>query len=553
MTSPNDPTSPDDPAPSIPQQPTQAIPEHYAYPHEDWAAEQAPAPGETVAEGVAFSDVDGPSADGLTTSGRRTGLIAGGLVALLVVGGGIAFGVAKLSGGGAQPADVIPADAVAYARIDVDPSAGQKIAAVRFLNKIPGAKDVLGADDPRPQLWEQVVKSSDNTCLAKFDFAKDIAPWLGERAGFGLRPGKTGDEPNMLVVLQTSDEAKAGDTMTRLMACNADSTGKSDVRTRDGYVLLTPKGQGDATLTALDKGSLSSNATFAGDMSALGDQGIASMWFDAAKFVKAMGALDPSMAAGAGLPDTGSMQGRAAFTVRFDPSYVEVAGISRGATGVKKISGDGAQLASLPGDTVAALQISGGDELLDGAWPELQKGLGSIPGVGSDVDLQAMIEDQLGVKLPDDLKVLLGRSFTLALPDQELGSDIPAVGLKVAGTDAKRAAEVLTSIEDVSGGAIVLDKKVDGDRLYAATTPDYAAALARSGKLGDSEAFKTALGDTSRMTAGFYVDLDRIEKYYLPEVDPKAHDAVEALRAVGVNIAATGDGEGSYSLRVVGN
>ncbi|HET8595015.1 MAG TPA: hypothetical protein VFM07_07185, partial [Intrasporangium sp.] len=121
------------------------------------------------------------------------------------------------------------------------------------------------------------------------------------------------------------------------------------------------------------------------------------------------------------------------------------------------------------------------------------------------------------------------------------------------GTDAKRAEQVLTSIEDVSGGALTLDKKVDGDRLYVGTTPGYAEKLAQAGKLGDSETFKAALGDTSRMTAGFYVDLDRIEKYYLPEVGAEGRDAVQALRAVGMNASATGDGEASFSLRLVGN
>lgn len=522
MTSPNDPADPT-PGPS-PAQPT-------------------PDPDPT---GVPFSDDTGPKA-----SGRRTGLIAGGLVALLVVGGGIAFGVAKLSGGGAQPADVIPADAIAYARIDVDPSAGQKLAAVRFLNKIPGAEDVFGADDPRQQLWKQVVTSSGNACLGKFDFARDIEPWLGQRAGFGLRPGKTGDEPNLVAVLQTSDEGKAREAVTQLLACNTDSTGSSDVRTRDGYVLLTPKGQGDATLAALDKGSLAANATFSGDMSALGDQGIASMWFDTARLAETVGQLDPS--ATQGLPDAAGVKGRAALTLRFDPSYVEVAGISRGATGVRKVTGNGAELAALPADTVGALQVSGGSQLVDSFWPQMQKALGSIPDAGSAGDVLAMIEDQLGIKLPDDLKVLLGTSFTLAVPQQDFGADLPTAGLKVAGTDAKRAEEVLTSIEDVSGGAITLDKRVDGQRLYAATTSDYTAALAQTGTLGDNDAFKTALGDTSAMTVGLFIDLDRIEKYYLPEVDAKAHDAVEALRAVGVNLAATGDGEGTFSLRIVGN
>jgi hypothetical protein len=558
MTQPNDPTpepSPEhlpagsDPTQSIPQPPTQAMQPQYTYPGQGstssagTAAAGAPAStlGQDAPLGVPFTDAGGPK-----SSGRRTGLVAGGLVAVLAVGGGIAFGVAKLSGGGAQPADVIPGDALAYIRLDIDPSAGQKIAAVRFLNKIPGAKDVFSSDDMRQKLWEQAVKESKNACLKKFDFGKDIQPWLGQRAGVAFRPGKTGGEQNVVIALQTSDEGRASDTLAKLVDCSPDSKGKTDIRTRDGYVLLTPKGQGDATMAALDKGSLASNSTFSGDMSALGDQGVASMWFDNAKFAALAQEESGSKQQ---VPDT--LRGRSALTLRFDPGYIEIAGIGRGVDTVKRVDGSGAELATLPADTVGAFQLSGGAQLLDGAWPELKKSLDAMAGGGGDV--QTMLEQELNVKLPDDLKVLLGKSFTLALPDQAFGSDMPTVGLKVTGTDAKRAEQVLTSIEDVSGGALTLDKKVDGDRLYVGTTPGYADKLAQAGKLGDSDTFKAALGDTSKMTAGFYVDLDRIEKYYLPEVGTEAHDAVQALRAVGMNASATADGEASFSLRLVGN
>ncbi|MDN5794257.1 MAG: DUF3352 domain-containing protein [Intrasporangium sp.] len=563
MTQPNDPTPqptpgnrPDgtDQTQSIPQSDTQAMPTHYDYPGAAGGGPETdpastadvpePAPGQAAAEGVPFSDDAGPK-----STRRRTGLVAAGLVGALALGGGIAFGVAQLSGDGAQPADVIPADALAYVRLDIDPSAGQKVAAVRFLNKIPEAKDILGADDMRKELWDRVVQESQNACLAKFDFAKDIAPWLGERAGLGVRPGKTDGQQNLVVVLQTSDAAQASDTLTRLTACSTESDEQTDVRTRDGYVLLTPKGQGDATLAALDKGSLAGNSTFSGDMGALGDQGIASMWFDAGKLATQVDAPGPTVGGTA----LSSVQGRAAMTVRFDPDYIELAGIGRGQDAVKRVDGNGAELASLPADTIGAVQLSGGAQLVDSAWPNLKKALDDLPGAGSGSDVSGMLEDQLGIKLPADLAVLLGKSFTLAMPEQALGSSLPTIGLKVAGTDAKRAEEVLTSLQDVSGGALQLDTKVDGDRLYAATTPGYTDALAQAGKLGDSDTFKTAIGDTSTMTGGVYLDLDRVEKYYLPEVGPEAHDALEALRAVGLNVSSTGDGEGTFSLRVVGN
>ncbi len=71
-----------------------------------------------------------------------------------MLGAGAVFAVQQLSGGGAQPADVLPGDAYGYVRLDIDPSAGQKIAAVRFLDKLPQVRDTLGGDDPRKKLWD---------------------------------------------------------------------------------------------------------------------------------------------------------------------------------------------------------------------------------------------------------------------------------------------------------------------------------------------------------------------------------------------------------------
>ena len=106
--------------------------------------------------GVGLSE-PGESAPAPRPTGRRAGLLVGGVVAALVLGGGAVFAVQQLSGGGAQPADVLPGDAYGYLRLDIDPSAGQKIAAVRFLDKLPQVRDTLGGDDPRKKLWELIT------------------------------------------------------------------------------------------------------------------------------------------------------------------------------------------------------------------------------------------------------------------------------------------------------------------------------------------------------------------------------------------------------------
>jgi hypothetical protein len=537
----------------VPSHSTEAIPtSSYSYPRASGQPVEpgspAGAPAEDVPHGVALADEPADAAPP-GRGGRRTGLLIGGIAAALVLGGGAVFAAQQLSGSGAQPAEVLPSDAYAYLRLDIDPSAGQKVAAVRFLNKLPEIR-AFESGDARKQLWELATRDSSNDCIAKFDYDKDIAPWLGDRAGVAVRPGGTEDLPNVAVALQVTDDAQAKDTLTRLFAC--DQGDAADLRMKDGYALITPGGKGDETVAALSKGTLADNATFQADMAALGEQGVLSAWADAVPAFKDLEAMSGESLSTAAMP--ADFKGRYAAALRFDPGYVELAGILRGAGQSAPPAGNGADLAALPDDTMAALHVSGADQMLDQAWPELEKTIQDLAGASGEDDPIAMIEQQLGLTLPDDLKVVLGRSFTLAMPDQDLSADAPVVGGKIVSSDAQRADEVLGSLEQAAMGTTdMLTRKVDGDTLYLATTPDYVAKLQAGGKLGETDGFKAAVGDVSKANTAFYIHLDKLEKQYLGEMEGTERDVVEAMKAIGMTATSTGKGEGSFSLRLVGN
>jgi hypothetical protein len=247
-------------------------------------------------------------------------------------------------------------------------------------------------------------------------------------------------------------------------------------------------------------------------------------------------------------------KGRFAAALRFDADYVELAGIVRGADATKSVKGDGAELANLPANTMAAAHVSGADQMIGSAWPQLEKQINDLAAADDQDDVIATIEDQLDVTLPDDLKVLLGRSFTVAMPDQDLKGDSVTVGAKVVSSDAKRADEIIDRLVQASGAdSSVLTHKVEGDKVYVATTPDYADDLKSGGKLGDSDAFKLAVGDVTSSNSAVFVDLDKLEKLYLGEVKGNDKTFLESLRAVGVNASTTGNGEGTFTLRVLGN
>ncbi|HEX2706319.1 MAG TPA: DUF3352 domain-containing protein [Candidatus Lustribacter sp.] len=476
---------------------------------------------------------------------KRVALIGGGVALALAVGAG-AVAFTTLSSKGAQPDTVMPGEVALYARIDLDPSAGQKVNTVRFLSKLPKSKGDL-AKDPRQALFSMIKDGSSG--LKDIDYAKDVEPWLGDRLAVGVLPGAAGAEPVAVVAVQVKDEAKAKDGIARLMKSG---DGTAEVTMKDGYALISEKGTSAAAVTAsLAKGSLATNKTYLEDMAALGDPGIASLWADTTPLLQAIPSDLLSTTGGkapAGTtPDVLKDTGRVAAAWRFDADYVEVAGIVRGAKAPKVAPKAGlASMTSLPDSTVGAVQVSGAGEGAVSVWEQVRSALDSS-GIASE-DLGT----QLGLTLPADLLTLLGSSLTVAVPEQDFGSDLPTVGLKVDSPDATKAASLIEGMF-ASAGSTPLPMSVQGSTYYLSTTESYLDALKSGGTLGSTPAFAAAVPNADTATAAMYVDLDKIEKTYRDDLSADLKDMVLAMRSVGISGSQDGKGNGTFTMRVVSN
>ncbi|MFC7644561.1 hypothetical protein ACFQX6_30555 [Streptosporangium lutulentum] len=113
---------------------------------------------------------------------------------MVLVGGGSVFAVNLLSGGGTQPHDVLPGDAMGYLRLDLDPAANQKVALFNIARKFTVTKDSFRGDDPRTAIFNLLKK--DTQGLGKIDYAADVEPWLGSRIGMAvLSPPRASPTP----------------------------------------------------------------------------------------------------------------------------------------------------------------------------------------------------------------------------------------------------------------------------------------------------------------------------------------------------------------------
>lgn len=423
-----------------------------------------PGPDATVEQPAAPAAA--PAAGG--GKGKKVALGLGAVVAVAAVGGG-AYAWTQLSGGGTQPHDVLPADTIAYVRLDLDPSASQKIDLFRLAKRVPELSKELGIEDEGDDLRKIVLQDALEGC-DDVDYAKDVEPWLGERIGLGVGPNLQDEEESLRIAVQVTDEKAAKAGIGKLFACGGDDFG---IGFLDGYAIVTPtQKSADAAVEAASKTSLADDADFARDQDALDEQGVLSGWVDVKDGLAAVkdAGLDDALGAQASdLEKAADEASSVAFALSASPTSLTLDAVARQgekATKVPEVRGLGA----LPADTVVGLTVPGAGTVVEENWDEIKSSLqdlldlGSVVGVpglgsaasdplagsgqqpefdadayaadpegyeeeylkqlqaqtatpstsGSDVDATiAEVEKNLDVSLPDDLVTLLGDAVSL--------------------------------------------------------------------------------------------------------------------------------------------
>ncbi|RYC05465.1 DUF3352 domain-containing protein [Nocardioides zhouii] len=490
-------------------------------------------------------------------------LVAGGAV---VAGG--AWAATSFFASGAQPAEALPDSTVAYFSVDLDPSGGQKIEAIKTLRKFPAFTDKINLDtddDLRERFFEEIVKAGECKGL---DYAEDVKPWVGSRAAMAA-VDLGDDEPAVVGVVQVSDAGKAEDGMASLVETCGGTSGEDTsegggwVVDGDWMVIAETEEIAQQVVDATDGASLAGDAAFDQWTGEAGDEGFMSFYVakaaaqyldDAAGMGSMLGYMPPE--GGEEVPD--QLQGLidefdgAAATVRFDDGAVEVeyamsnyqkdlTALIDSETGVDMVAG-------LPEDTLAAFGFS-----LQEGWADamLDYVKDAVPDEAAAIDDQlAQFESETGVAFPEDIETLLGEGVTVSVgsgidPDAITNGgpgEVPA-GIRIKG-DADEIQAVLDKIAAQSPPEMAEFMKVTEGDGYAvlALQDDYRGKLESGGDLGGTDDY-TKVVESDEAQSVLYVNFDADDDWLVRVTEdiPEVSENVAPLSAFGVSGWVDGD------------
>jgi hypothetical protein len=498
--------------------------------------------------------------------GRRTGLVAGAAVAVVAAVGAGTYGVVQLLSGGSSAATAVPADAVAYVSVDLDPTASQKIEAFKILRKFPAIKKELGSrDDIRKAVFEEIRK--DDGC-ADLDYAKDVEPWIGDRVAVAAVPdSKQGAAP--LVVLQVTDQEKAKAGARAIESCGPDASDQEPSRTGitfvgDYMLLAETQREADAFAKDAEAGTLADSEEFTAAMERTGEPGIVSMYVskDAPRALATAVAQDSAVGSDNGTRDqidqlekTFKDFGGAAGVVRFRDGAVEAEFAAQGLPSTMGGgTGAGADTGTLPGTTAAAFSVAFRDGWLEDYLRQMNAMSGSQETLD---DMLAEGEQATGLQLPEDIETLLGDGITVsvdssadieAFMSSPAPSQLPA-GIRIQG-DPHKIVPIIDKLKAVAGPAGDLVKVARGDgQVAVGLSQAYVDTLLKKGNLSSVTAFDTVVPKADRATGSLYVNFDAGDGWAeqladtLSDGDAEARSNIAPLDALGLSGWSDGDVE----------
>lgn len=497
-----------------------------------------------------------PRAEGeaLPSKGSRKWIgaaVAVAVVAALATGGMALLNV--LGGGGAQPEDVFPNSAVVFAKLDLNPSAGQKLAAYQLASRFPKVKNKVTSEDTsvKESIFGPIFTGSSSWGL---DYTRDVEPWLGDRIGIGVFPAMDADKkPVVAVAVAFTDEDAAKAALDKAISKQTSGTSKAQqvgYAFADGFVIVSDTSAHAADLVAAGKVSplaLPTWSTYGEDVKSLGSDLIGVTWVDLAAAYKLMPKdqlLNGPLGQLSATRDPMSATGRFVMGLHADPSYLELAGKAIDLKGASALtSADAASqallLATFPSDVFGAVSATG----VGKAAGSLFTGLTAK---GDPLEVKAML-GHFGIDSAQQVETLLGAETGIVVGGTV---DHPEYAVRTRGSDADAALALAQKVLAQAPVPELTVRKISGpDGILAGVGPELTAAILdpSGSKLGGKEAFKVVLPDLGKAGFAAYVNLAKLTPL-LAKDNPTDAESLKPLSALG--LTAAGGAEPSFRLRI---
>jgi uncharacterized protein DUF3352 len=449
----------------------------------------------------------------------------------LAVAAAIALPAAGCGGGdsGSDVAGVAPAGAPLFVELTVQPD-GELSENVQAL-----AKNVAGIDDLGGLIVEEIEQSALDSGET-LDFEKEIAPWLGDKAGISFR-GYDGDDFNgYAIAIETTDAGAAEEFVDKQATSEAGPASDASfegvdykIEADDGQavgvvddmlVLAEDEATFNATIEASSGESLADEDAFTSAMDAAASEGLANLFVDIGLVIESSGGtVDPDTQ---WLFETAGIELKEATAVASivpGADQIEI-DFSTNAAGENPPSGDVSELlGSMPGGALAAAAAPAVGERLGEAIDSVdESGVpGEIPpnqlkktlkAAGVDLDqISASIGDVAAFAEGNTERNLTGALVIEASGEQEATNTVANVGLflrraEVAGVTALSGNASGFSIRSEGLGRQPLVVAAEGKRIAVSYGLAASALALRSGQgatLSANPQYKeavAALGDT---------------------------------------------------------
>ncbi|CAN5549058.1 hypothetical protein BH10ACT11_BH10ACT11_05430 [soil metagenome] len=223
-------------------------------------------------------------------------LLAASVLALASCGGGDSSGPA-LRG----PSAFVPPGTPIYLEATLRPEGDQKTNAKALLSEL-GDVPLLGSQVSPEDLADQAVKQFDAAVGADVDYAADVEPWLGAKAGLAITgfpsasvgaPATT-VPPTYVLAVETTDDETARDSLAKIVEGDGSTqkeydgvsyyesaNGLYDTGVFDGMLVFANGGNFENAVDAEHGGdSLGASDDFQGAFAPLGEDGLGSAYVD---------------------------------------------------------------------------------------------------------------------------------------------------------------------------------------------------------------------------------------------------------------------------------